>query len=61
VNSVVWPDGMHLHSEGAALFTSALVKDLPETVVAQDARTSLRVPECPSPLAAPVGIADRES
>ena len=27
------PDGMHLNSDGAALFTSALAKDLPEHVV----------------------------
>jgi hypothetical protein len=27
------PDGLHLNSEGAALFTSALAKDLPERVV----------------------------
>lgn len=27
------PDGMHLNSEGAVLFTSALAKDLPERVV----------------------------
>jgi hypothetical protein len=30
------PDGMHLNSNGAQLFTSALAKDLPERVVTQD-------------------------
>jgi lysophospholipase L1-like esterase len=30
------PDGMHLNSEGAALFTSALAKDLPERVVVHE-------------------------
>jgi len=30
------PDGMHLNSDGAQLFTSALAKDLPERVVTQD-------------------------
>jgi hypothetical protein len=29
-------DGMHLNSEGALLFTSALAKDLPERVIAHD-------------------------
>jgi hypothetical protein len=30
------PDGMHLNSEGAELFTSALAKDLPERVVVHE-------------------------
>jgi hypothetical protein len=49
VNSVVGSDGLHLNPEGAVLFTSALARDLPERVVAQDALTSLLVPECPFP------------
>jgi hypothetical protein len=61
VNSIAWPEGMLLNSECTVLFTSALAKGLPERVAAQDALTSLLVRECPSPLAAPVGIADRES
>jgi hypothetical protein len=34
------PDGMHLNSEGAVLFTSALAKDLPERVMTNDAVAS---------------------
>ncbi len=34
------PDGMHLNSEGAVLFTSALAKDLPERVVTNDTLAS---------------------
>jgi hypothetical protein len=33
-------DGMHLNSEGAVLFTSALAKDLPERVLARDTLAS---------------------
>lgn len=33
-------DGMHLNSDGAVLFTSALAKDLPEKIVARDALAS---------------------
>jgi hypothetical protein len=29
-------DGMHLNSEGAVLFTSALARDLPERVMARE-------------------------
>jgi lysophospholipase L1-like esterase len=29
-------DGMHLNSDGAVLFTSALAKDLPEKIVSRD-------------------------
>jgi hypothetical protein len=36
------PDGMHLNSEGAALFTSALAVDLPERVVVHGAVASLQ-------------------
>lgn len=34
------PDGMHLNREGAVLFTSALAKDLPERVAAQNTLAS---------------------
>jgi lysophospholipase L1-like esterase/flagellar biogenesis protein FliO len=34
------PDGMHLNSEGAVLFTSALAKDLPERVQTNDTLAS---------------------
>src|SRR5712664_4036496 len=34
------PDGMHLNSEGAVLFTSALAKDLPERVLTRDTLAS---------------------
>lgn len=34
------PDGIHLNREGAFLFTSALAKDLPERIVAQNTLTS---------------------
>jgi hypothetical protein len=61
VNSVAWPDGMHLNSEGAVLFTSALAKDLPERVVGQAALTPRLFRQFPSPPAFPVRIADRES
>ena len=33
-------DGMHLNSEGAVLFTSALAKDLPERVMTRDTLAS---------------------
>jgi hypothetical protein len=36
-------DGMHLNSEGAMLFTSALARDLPERVVSHDTLASRRV------------------
>jgi lysophospholipase L1-like esterase len=34
------PDGMHLNPEGAAIFTSALAKDLPEKVVVHNTLAS---------------------
>jgi len=40
-------DGMHLNSEGAALFTSALAKDLPEKVVTRDTLASASPDEHP--------------
>jgi len=40
-------DGMHLNPEGAALFTSALAKDLPEKVVRRDTLASLSLDERP--------------
>src|SRR5467141_3627003 len=54
------PDGMHLNSEGAVLFTSALAKDLPERVVTPDTQASRVVRSVPSPLPPNVQIADRE-
>lgn len=40
-------DGMHLNSEGAVLFTSALAKDLPDRVVTHDALASASSDEDP--------------
>ncbi len=40
-------DGMHLNPEGAALFTSALAKDLPEKVVTRDTLASASPDERP--------------
>ncbi len=49
-------DGMHLNSEGAVLFTSALAKDLPERVVIRETAASHPVPSIPSPLNAALHV-----
>jgi len=53
-------DGMHLNSEGAVLFTSALAKDLPEKVVTYETAPSDLVRRIPSPLNATLRVADHE-
>lgn len=47
------PDGMHLNSQGAVLFTSALAKDLPVRVASSSALAS-RQPGDPSRLLQPI-------
>jgi hypothetical protein len=51
-------DGMHLNNEGAALFTSALAKDLPERIVTHDTLASHFVRRIPSRLTATVQVAE---
>src|SRR5713226_8638457 len=53
-------DGMHLNPEGAALFTSALAKDLPEKIMNHDTAPSDLVRRIPSPLNATLHVADHE-
>ncbi len=43
------PDGMHLNSDGALLFTSALAKDLPARIITQDTLAERRSEEIPDP------------
>jgi hypothetical protein len=53
-------DGMHLNSEGAVLFTSALAKDLPEKVVTHETTASHFVRWMPSRLDATLQVSDHE-
>jgi hypothetical protein len=61
VNTVAWPDGLHLNPEGAVLFASALAKKPPERVVTHDSLNPRLFREDLSILAFPVRVPNRES
>ena len=61
MNSVAWPDGLHLNHESAVFFASALAKKLPERVVTQDSINPRLFHEGLSTLVFPVRVPNCES